>query len=255
MNKFRIGVRLGAAFAFSLVVLVVLTVVQLGETRAVHESLDAIAGPRWREIDLAAKAISLAGEDASIASRVFLTVERGGDGAPVRRARGARPAALGDRARRRADRDAVQARREAGVRGRARGTRALRAPAEPGAPAPRRGAAGGRAAARARRGDPGPRRRPRRLAEVPRPRGGPHRRRLEGRPRPLRRGARPLAAPARPHARGDRRHRLLHHAVGHRPARGGGRRGPADRARRPLRGRRGEGLGRGGAAPRRHRGR
>ncbi len=73
MNKFRIGVRLGAAFAFSLVVLVVLTVVQLGETRAVHESLDAIAGPRWREIDLAAKAISLAGEDASIASRVFLT--------------------------------------------------------------------------------------------------------------------------------------------------------------------------------------
>jgi methyl-accepting chemotaxis protein len=73
LNNLRIGVRLSLAFAFSLAVLVVLTFVQLAQTDAMHESLDTVSGPRWNEIELAAKGISIAGENASIASRLFLT--------------------------------------------------------------------------------------------------------------------------------------------------------------------------------------
>jgi hypothetical protein len=70
------GRKFGVAeivLALSVLVLVVMAAVQLHETDAVHESLLSISGPRWREIDLAAKAISLAGENASVASNLFLT--------------------------------------------------------------------------------------------------------------------------------------------------------------------------------------
>jgi methyl-accepting chemotaxis protein len=77
VKHFAIGVRLVLAFGFCVVVLVVLTGVQLGQTRAVHENLVTISGPRWREIDLAAKGISLAGDDASLASGLFLTADAG----------------------------------------------------------------------------------------------------------------------------------------------------------------------------------
>jgi methyl-accepting chemotaxis protein len=73
LNNLRIGVRLALAFAFCLAVLVGLTVVQLAQTDAVHESLDTVSGPRWDEIEHAAKGIAIAGENASLASRLFLT--------------------------------------------------------------------------------------------------------------------------------------------------------------------------------------
>ena len=73
MKNLAISVRLVLAFAFCVVVLVVLTTVQLGQTHAVHENLVTISGPRWREIDLGAKALELAGENASLASILFLT--------------------------------------------------------------------------------------------------------------------------------------------------------------------------------------
>jgi len=73
VKNLSIGVRLVLAFTFCLVVLVVLTGVQLSETDAVHESLDTISGPRWREIDFAGKGISLAGEDSSLAASLFIT--------------------------------------------------------------------------------------------------------------------------------------------------------------------------------------
>jgi methyl-accepting chemotaxis protein len=73
VKNVRIGVRLALAFAFSVVVLVVMALVQLSQTHAVHESLLKISGPRWNEIDLAAQGISIAGENASIAGRLFLT--------------------------------------------------------------------------------------------------------------------------------------------------------------------------------------
>ncbi len=73
MKNLRIGVRLALAFVFSLVVLVAMTIVQLDQTRALHDSLETISGPRWREIDLAGKGISLAGDSASLAANLFVT--------------------------------------------------------------------------------------------------------------------------------------------------------------------------------------
>ncbi|HET9553452.1 MAG TPA: methyl-accepting chemotaxis protein [Anaeromyxobacteraceae bacterium] len=75
MKNLRLGVRIALAFAASVVVLVALSALQLSDTRTMHEALERIAGPRWHEIDLAARGISIAGENASIVGQLFL----GGD--------------------------------------------------------------------------------------------------------------------------------------------------------------------------------
>jgi methyl-accepting chemotaxis protein len=73
VKNLPIGARLMLAFALCLAVLVTQTVMQLSQTNAMHESLEAISGPRWAEIDHASHAITIAGENASVASRLFLT--------------------------------------------------------------------------------------------------------------------------------------------------------------------------------------
>jgi methyl-accepting chemotaxis protein len=73
LKNLRLGVRLAIAFAVSVVVLLALSLLQLSDTRSMHEDLLKIAGPRWNEIDLAAKGISLAGDNASVAGQLFVT--------------------------------------------------------------------------------------------------------------------------------------------------------------------------------------
>jgi len=77
MKDLRIWVRLAIGFGFSLVVLVALSLLQLDDTRSMHEGLQRIAGPRWNEIELAASGISLAGENASLAGQLFLATGTG----------------------------------------------------------------------------------------------------------------------------------------------------------------------------------
>ena len=75
MRNLKLGVRLAIAFAASVVVLVGLSLMQLADTEVMHEDLAKIAGPRWREIDLAAKGIGIAGENASLAGQLFLSAD------------------------------------------------------------------------------------------------------------------------------------------------------------------------------------
>ena len=73
MRKLDIWVRLAIGFGLSLAIVVALSSLQLADTRAMHEGLLRIAGPRWHEIDLASRAIGITGENGTVAGQLFLT--------------------------------------------------------------------------------------------------------------------------------------------------------------------------------------
>jgi methyl-accepting chemotaxis protein len=75
VKNLKLGVRLALAVGTAIAVLIGLSLWQLSDTSAMHRALGNIAGPRWREIELAAKGIGVAGENASLAAQLFLTAD------------------------------------------------------------------------------------------------------------------------------------------------------------------------------------